>query len=48
MPVYTKGQHQVGYATSGAWSPMLKANLALATVDAPHARRGTETWSSNT
>ncbi len=30
-PLY-KGANQVGYATSGAWSPQLKRNLALATV----------------
>jgi aminomethyltransferase len=41
IPVY-EGVVQVGYATSGAWSPTLKKNLALATVDAAHARDGTE------
>jgi aminomethyltransferase len=40
IPVY-RGQEQVGYATSGAWSPTLKKNLALATLDAEVARPGT-------
>ena len=33
VPVYHGGM-QVGYATSGTWSPILKRNLALATVEA--------------
>ncbi len=41
-PIYNlKGQH-VGHATSGAWSPTLKKNLALATVQASHAKIGAE------
>jgi aminomethyltransferase len=40
IPVY-RGQEQVGYATSGAWSPTLKKNLALATLGAAVARPGT-------
>jgi len=41
-PVYTPDGQQVGQATSGAWSPMLKQNLALATVRAGHHEEGTE------
>jgi aminomethyltransferase len=41
VPVYA-GSHQVGRATSGTWSPILKKNLALASVplelEAPGSR----------
>ena len=40
VPVYLADGLQVGYATSGAWSPTLKRNLALATVNAPHGKVG--------
>lgn len=41
VPLYGGDGKQVGYATSGAWSPMLKRNLALATVRAAQGRIGT-------
>ena len=41
VPIYER-QRQVGFATSGAWSPMLKKNLALATVRAEFAADGTK------
>jgi aminomethyltransferase len=41
IPIYD-GVVQVGYASSGAWSPTLKKNLAIATVDAAHAKVGTQ------
>jgi aminomethyltransferase len=41
VPVYSDRGQQVGQATSGAWSPALKKNLALATVGAAHAKPGT-------
>ncbi len=41
LPVYEAGGRQVGQATSGAWSPLLKRNLALASVHADHAAPGT-------
>jgi aminomethyltransferase len=40
VPVYRDGK-QVGYATSGCWSPLLKQSLALAHVRAPHFEPGT-------
>ena len=41
VPVYTSAGRHVGQATSGAWSPALKKNLALATIDAAQADPGT-------
>jgi len=41
-PVYDQTGHWVGMATSGAWSPILKKNLALAQVKAAHAKEGTK------
>ena len=42
VPVYDVSGLQVGQATSGSWSPTLKKNLALATVDSPHGDVGEE------
>lgn len=39
-PVFL-GASQVGFATSGVFSPILKQGIALATVDAAHAAPGT-------
>lgn len=39
-PLYTASGKQIGQATSGAWSPMLKKNLALATVDSEYVEIG--------
>jgi aminomethyltransferase len=40
-PLY-KGNEQVGYATSGAWSPILKRYIALAHVKSEYASEGSE------
>ena len=43
VPVYAPGgRSQVGQATSGVWSPTLKKNIALASVQCPHDAVGTE------
>jgi len=44
VPIYHKTQvhKQIGYATSGTWSPELKKNIALATIEAEYAKPGTE------
>lgn len=40
VPVYNDDGNQVGYATSGTWSPTLKKNLALATVQPQYEKPG--------
>ncbi len=40
VPLF-KGGKQIGYATSGTWSPILKKYIALAHVRAPHFAEGT-------
>jgi len=44
VPIYHKAQisKQIGYATSGTWSPILKKNIALATIEIEHAEIGNE------
>jgi aminomethyltransferase len=41
VPIYA-GMEQVGYATSGGWSPLLKRYIALAHLRAPWAKAGTQ------
>lgn len=41
-PVYDEAGRQAGYATSGAWSPTLKRNLALVTVQPTYQEIGTK------
>ena len=40
-PLY-QGNEQVGYATSGCWSPILKRYIALAHLRSDNARIGTK------
>ena len=40
VPIYS-GYKQVGWATSGCWSPLLKKYIAIATVRSPYSRTGT-------
>jgi aminomethyltransferase len=41
VPVYDHaGSRQIGRATSGTWSPIIKKNLALASVKIPYAQPG--------
>jgi aminomethyltransferase len=41
VPIYS-GAEQVGYATSGGWSPLLKKYIALAHLRSAWAKPGTE------
>jgi len=41
VPVYSATGRQIGRITSSAWSPTLKALVALASLDAEHEQPGT-------
>ena len=41
-PLYNKQNQQVGYATSGTWSPILKRYIALAHIKSKYAKEGSE------
>ncbi len=43
IPIYTDTdqRNQIGYATCGTWSPILKKNLALATIQKAYDQEGT-------
>jgi aminomethyltransferase len=41
IPLYHPETHQqIGYASSGTWSPLLKKNIALATVNSKYKEIG--------
>lgn len=42
VPVYAGDGRQVGHASSGCWSPVLKRNIALATLEAAFAGTGAQ------
>ena len=42
IPIFNVAGNQIGYATSGAWSPTLKKNLALATIESAYGQPGTK------
>jgi glycine cleavage system T protein (aminomethyltransferase) len=42
VPIYDPGGRQVGYATSGGWSPLLKQYMALVHLESSSARPGTQ------
>jgi aminomethyltransferase len=42
VPVYDPGGRQVGYATSGGWSPVLKQYMALVHLESSSASPGTQ------
>src|SRR5207247_10774713 len=44
VPLYS-GYRQIGCATSGCWSPLLKRYIAIATVASPYSRPGRESRS---
>ena len=41
-PLYNKQNRQIGYATSGTWSPILKRYIALAHIKSKYAKEGSE------
>ena len=46
IPIYAgRGRKkQIGYATSGTWSPIIKKNIALATVQSGYDKTQTKVW----
>lgn len=44
IPLYDNNDHnkQIGYATSGTWSPSLKKNIAIATIQKGYDKAGTK------
>ena len=42
IPIYNQTGKQVGYGTSGSWSPILKKNLVIVSLDPAFADLGSE------
>ena len=42
IPLYDTMNKQIGYCSSGTWSPLLKKNIALATIKKKFAKPGTK------
>jgi aminomethyltransferase len=42
VPLYDQAGRQIGQATSGTWSPMLKKNIAICTIESDFAKPGTK------
>jgi aminomethyltransferase len=44
IPLYAdeERREQIGKATSGTWSPILKKYVAIARLDAPHGKLGSQ------
>ncbi|MCH7535516.1 MAG: aminomethyl transferase family protein, partial [Bacteroidetes bacterium] len=44
VPIYHRDDktRQIGYATSGTWSPAVKKNIALATIESAYGKPGTK------
>ncbi len=44
VPIYNSEGDHIGQATSGTWSPVLKQNLALATIKSQYATEGSQVY----
>jgi glycine cleavage system T protein (aminomethyltransferase) len=42
VPVYNRTRRQIGYCSSGTWSPLLKKYICLATLESKYAELGTK------
>ncbi len=42
VPLYDAMKRQIGYASSGTWSPLLKKNIAICRIKSTHAKPGTQ------
>ena len=42
IPLYDTMRRQIGYASSGTWSPLLKKNIAICRINTAYAKVGTQ------